>query len=272
MTKLQLTRVCASCGIKKPLPAFLQLSSARGTSYGAICSECRRTVIKPKQPLVKKEDKAKDAEGHGSSSTGFRIGAKAKITAELEKRRQRQNLNDLYEKTSKKRTEIRGEKLSQLDIKQKLEKQHKTFIDNKKRGFLSDTAKKTSVSKHHVAQKARQRSGLPLLDKHAHEAEKREALAQHELKLTTIDLTLPFRDPQFSEIRHQSSVFLQFKQWLGSGAPMAKASVLKALERIYNNSQLNANNKTDKKHNKETQNVLREYVDKQFPHSSTRKR
>jgi hypothetical protein len=271
----QLTRVCTSCGIKKPLAAFLQLSENQGTTYGAICSDCRRTSARLKQQSDTKD--AKDTEGQTSSD--FRIGARAKITADREKQRQRETIVERYEDESKKKLELNTEKLSQSEIKQKLEKQHKVYIDAKKRGFLSSTNKKTIADKQTFD---RQKTTGHLVDQHhteqtnLAEAKKTEAL-QHELKLTTIDLTLPFLDPQFSEIRHQSKVFLQFKQWLGAGAPMAKVSVMKALERIYNQSQTKLNKFTisDKKNidqKRDTQSPLVEYVEKQIGPSSSRKR
>ena len=69
------TKTCSSCGLKKPLSAFIQVSGPQGRHYGNICATCR----------------SKDAKDKGSSSPfdevsdlklKLRIGAKERVFIE----------------------------------------------------------------------------------------------------------------------------------------------------------------------------------------------
>src|SRR5690349_18583867 len=91
MTDQKPTRVCASCGIEKPLAAFLQLSEKHGTVYGNICVTCRS-----EGKTLKKEDKTEDE--RTTNPTGARIGAKEKIYADEDNKRHLKNLKELYRK------------------------------------------------------------------------------------------------------------------------------------------------------------------------------
>jgi len=113
----QLTRICSSCGVQKPLSAFLQLGGTQGTTYGTICSDCRRSVLAPKQPPSQKE-------GDESTKSGFRIGAKAKITADLEKKRQFQDLKESHQIEKRRREELKEKTEVTKEIKEKAEKDH----------------------------------------------------------------------------------------------------------------------------------------------------
>lgn len=267
MDKLnQLTRVCSSCGIKKPLSAFLHLGG-QGTTYGAICSDCRRAGLG--KPVASKEDKEKE-----TTSSGFRIGAKQKVFSDLQKQRQFQDLKETYRKDFLKRENFKSEKLFNTESIQKAEKQHRKFyIEAKKQGFLAGSKTPESKQKQ-VAEKAKvqfhEERAQQEKTAHVTETKRREDLFDYTLKMTTVDFTVPYLDPQFTEIRYHNPVFLRFKQWLGSSAPMAKQSILKALEKMYNKDSNQVKQELHGKTSKEKvskelgkeKDVLLEYIDK----------
>lgn len=268
----QLARVCTECGVKKPLSAFLQLGGANGTTYGMICSECRRTSIQPKQSTPK------DTEERSSSSSGLRIGAQQKIAIESEKKQQHKDKKELSHIEEKNRDELKAEKLLREESKLKSEKEHRIFyIETKKQGFLSNIANKAPVAKQvfNAQQiKDNRAESVRKAELNNDQTSKQDAATQQEIKLTTIDLTLPFLAPQVTEMRHNSSTFLQFKQWLGGGAPIGKAHVLKNLESIYKKVEMMQNKQSQDKLNKKSiqKDPLIEQIEKSVGPSSSRKR
>jgi hypothetical protein len=257
----QLTRTCSSCGIQKPLSAFLHLGGTQGTTYGTVCSDCRRDVIAPKLPALK------DRDDSTSTSAGFRIGAKAKISAEMEKKRLSLDKKESNLIEVRKREYLKIETEINTEQKEKAEKEHRRFyLDTKKQSFLTGT-KTAPLNKLPLATQTAEIKGPGRsADEKTRqlESKKLEEIIDNELKLTTIDLTLPFADPQVSEIRHHSSLFIQFKQWLGGGSPIGKASALQALEKLYTDRSRPEHEKKD---------PLIEYIDKTWgPSSSSRRR
>ena len=124
MTVKKLTRVCASCGIEKPISAFLQLTGAHGTTYGAVCATCRsRDARKAKTPAPKDES--------SSSTSGHRIGAKQKAFIDKELYRQLKEFQESDKKERNKKEELTKEKFEKVSTKEKAEKLHrKTYIEN----------------------------------------------------------------------------------------------------------------------------------------------
>lgn len=128
----QITRTCSSCGLEKPLNAFLQLTDTRGTTYGSICVTCRS------EGKGEKVEKKQTEEEGKTTPSGARIGAKEKIYAEEEKKRSLKNLKELYRKDQRvidDKAQLKIEKIAQKQFEEKTHRE--TYIEaKKKRGFL----------------------------------------------------------------------------------------------------------------------------------------
>src|SRR5687768_6217023 len=84
-SNLSLTKICQSCGEKKPLTAFLQLTDAKSTTYGNICAACRKTDIERKKAQEKENT---------TSTTGVKIDSKTKVQSEIDKRELRKQTEE----------------------------------------------------------------------------------------------------------------------------------------------------------------------------------
>jgi hypothetical protein len=277
----QLTRVCTSCGVKKPLAAFLQVSGSQGTTYGAICSDCRRTVMQPKKPTLK------ESEERSSSSSSLRIGSQQKIASEIEKRRQYKDLKESHQQDAKDRDQATEEKLERAEVKEKAEKDHrKFFIDVKKQGFLS-TAKKTTVTTKQsvTVQKTNEIKRRDIsedtnrkVESQITDTRKAEETSEFQANMLAIDLTIPFADPQFSDSRF--TLALKNNRWLKNGAPIAKVQIQKSLDQLYNSvvqqqKHFSTKQVQDKKHlqtEKEKTDPVLEQINKSWGPSSKRGR
>src|SRR5260221_9265818 len=98
-SNVSLTKTCSSCGLQKPLSAFLQLSSQSSATYGNICSACRKTnaenVATPKEA----------EEESTTSKTGLKIDAKTKVKSELDKLEFIKQVEENYHEERDKNTE-----------------------------------------------------------------------------------------------------------------------------------------------------------------------
>src|ERR1700722_17983588 len=100
----QLSKTCVSCGLQKPLTAFLQISGPEGSSYGNVCSTCRGSGLGRKIVIPAVEEE------HSTSSTGLKIDAKAKQQIEREKKRKSEEKNVLEHKEEQKHEKESQEK------------------------------------------------------------------------------------------------------------------------------------------------------------------
>ncbi len=123
----QLTRICTSCGMEKPLSAFLQMGP-QGTSYGAICITCRNQKTK-KSPT----DEAFQEEGDETTlPPKNRIGTKQKASIDKEQNRQIKDLKDLLKQDLKRKEELSHIKLEKKWIENKsYKKHHQLYLDKK---------------------------------------------------------------------------------------------------------------------------------------------
>jgi hypothetical protein len=77
-----LTKTCSACGMQKSLSAFLEASGPQGTTYGSICSACRKTG------MDNPSDAKADDEGAPTEFTHklkHKMDAKSKIFGEVDK-------------------------------------------------------------------------------------------------------------------------------------------------------------------------------------------
>lgn len=109
-----LQRICTSCGLTKPLSAFLYISSTRGTTYGALCSACRGAEKLRKQTNKTEEDA-------GSTTLKLRIGAEEKIhiEKEWERRFKEKTQSALEEKKKKEKSQAVKTEDTELEEREK---------------------------------------------------------------------------------------------------------------------------------------------------------
>jgi hypothetical protein len=227
-----LTRVCTSCGVKKPLSAFLYVSGAQGTTYGTICSDCRRTVTQPNKNAPKESDE------HSTSSSGLRIGSQQKIATTIEKRRQHKDLSESYEQEAKDRDQLKEEHVEREETKEKAEKDHrKFFIDVKKQGFLgkktiADTKQTTTIQRiNTIRDRETTEASNQQSENRTVENRKVEANAEDEISALAVALTGTQVDPQHAEVR--STLALKVGGWFRSGKPISNASIKTSMEHTH---------------------------------------
>src|SRR3990167_11420340 len=102
-----LSKTCAACGLQKPLSAFLQLTDA-GTSYGNICSTCRKAGADIKKPKTEAEDSTTSVSGH-------KIDTKTKIHGDIDKKQIKQRTEELYHEDRKKDEIIESIKIEKTE-------------------------------------------------------------------------------------------------------------------------------------------------------------
>ncbi|MBA3662521.1 MAG: hypothetical protein H0W64_12385 [Gammaproteobacteria bacterium] len=124
MNNPTLTKTCSSCGIQKPLAAFLEMGGPEGTTYGTICASCRKA----------NRDKPRNKEHDDSttSHTGLKIDAKAKVQDDTDKKeRLVRTEEEYYEEREKEFEEDKLQtKKSQVNIK--AQKQHRESFLNRR--------------------------------------------------------------------------------------------------------------------------------------------
>ncbi len=213
----QLTRVCSSCGIQKPLSAFLQITAGQGTTYGAVCASCRskeaREQIK-KNPL--------EEEKSSGTQAGARIGSKQRVAMEKERIRllKEEKENEITE--TKKQDSLTADKFDRTEKLEKSEKTHRDEIEAKrKRGFLTQRIRVSSQAM--IGQKFEDRNSAS-----AHFNEKQQGIEtkkiedaiKHELRLTSVDVSAATPG---HVTRVDNPTFRAFMSWLGTSAPIVQA-------------------------------------------------
>jgi hypothetical protein len=207
-----LTKTCSSCGLKKPISAFLQLAGAQSATYGNICASCRKANLDKPTHKETDEGTVRDAD--------HRIGAEEKLHGDLGKKLEHQRIEDLYVKEQEK------DEKQQLQQTQKDEsmaadaKMHrKNYLE--KRSFLNTTAKtadstRTTSTRQQIERQARIAHGLD-------HASKQEQAAREEQKQTEIDLSSPFEDTLISgKEKFKGDAIKRFAALIGANSPFAR--------------------------------------------------
>ena len=190
-----LTKTCAGCGLSKPLSAFLQLSGSEGSSYGNICSSCRKTNL----------DQKKNSEPHESTSStsGLRIDSKVKVKTDIDKKEQHQSIEELYYQDRDKAEERQVQKTLKTEKIEKDEKKHR-------KDFLSKSSFLDNMNKKPQQPQSQPLTVNSLSQETVEDLEKR------------IDFTAPFIDTQIAGKLKYGSEFLKVKAWLGGAAPIVQ--------------------------------------------------
>lgn len=216
----KLTRVCLSCGLDKPLAAFLQITGTQGTVYGNICSTCRSNQARTKVNTPQLDEEA-------AGSSGLKIDSKTrfkmeKIQLELDQKKHQEKLDH-----TEKRDKQALEKSTSIDIKEKAERYHRKEIETKKQTkFLSDKKQSTPSEKTFIIDQQKPS----------------ETAAQEEvLKQSAIDTSQLYLDSQHGELKFQSEIFKRFKDWLGNSANF------RTIERLYHRKENQPTGTTEQK-------------------------
>lgn len=240
----KLIKICSSCGEKKPLSAFLQLTTTEGTTYGNICTDCRKSGL---------DKSKKEQEESTRGDTGFKIDTKARVAGEIDKKKAKQQTEELYHEEREKKEETSTQKKEQTKHIAAREKEHRSW----KNAFISTAIKSKNqmdVSPPDVTQKAEQAT----IQQTREEAVKTQAVKE-EQQLKTIDTSLGSFLPSQTgfQQKYQSIAWQQFKTLLGASAPINR--VLDAAAK---------KNETTKENKKES---LTDYIEKTWGPSSRKK-
>jgi hypothetical protein len=186
-----LSKNCSSCGLQKPLSAFLQISGPEGATYGTICSSCQKTNL-----TASKTPKT-DSDGGTSRDSDNRIGAEEILFDAIETEKNKRQQDELNQKE-----EENDELIASMHIEKsaKIAKDEKEHRENylHKRSFLD--AKKNPATYN-------QSQVFGGTDQAALEAK--------------IDLSAPVIDTMIAgKEKHKGALFNQFKSWLGTGTPI----------------------------------------------------
>lgn len=124
------TKICTSCGQRKPLSAFLQMNKSGTVSHGQICASCRKTLAENAKRMQAGEDA-------GTQETGHKIDTKARMKAERDKRQLATEVNENYhENRDINASDIKSSEQKQ-ELKQQTEKKIRSSIFSKQ-SFLSE--------------------------------------------------------------------------------------------------------------------------------------
>ncbi|MBX3709865.1 MAG: hypothetical protein KIT56_04715 [Gammaproteobacteria bacterium] len=190
-----LTKTCNSCGLQKPMSAFLQFTGSQGATYGNICAACRKsnneTLDSPKEP-----------EESTTSTTGVKIDAKTKVKGEIDKREYQKQIEEQYFEDREKQDEKLIKAIQKTQHLAKDEEKHrKNFLE--KHSFLDNSKKPQSTSSSSVFGGEDHKIKEGKLDFAAGPVEYTRVAGQ--IKLT------------------QSPIYQAFKNWLGN-APIVSAA------------------------------------------------
>ncbi len=194
-----LTKVCAICGLQKPLTSYLQWQEGAGATYGNACADCRKAGL----------DKEKlDRDETTVSTTGNKIDAKAKVAADIDKLQHQQDSETEYFKEREENA---------LDINRVKEKnQHIAQSEKSHREEYLRT-------KSFLDQRNKVLGSQPTV--FGGEAER--------AKEAKIDLTVATIDTQIAgKVKFQTGEFNRFKTLLGGSAPIARGEAQKGKEAL----------------------------------------
>lgn len=180
-----LTKTCTSCGIQKPLSAFLQLSSKESATYGSICSTCRQ---------ANRDKKPKDVEDASRTSTTATIDTKSKVQAEIDQKKQFQQTEEDYHAERDKDALNESDRTKKTDIGNKDQKKHRDSLLGRRSFLVAD--KKTPASStptERAAQTAAQEAH------NVDQVNKQETATKEDLKEKDIDLSAPVEDTRFGK-------------------------------------------------------------------------
>jgi hypothetical protein len=227
------TKICTSCGQRKPLSAFLQMNKAGTASHGQICANCRKTLAE--------NAKRPQGEDAGTQETGHKIDTKARMKAENDKRQLVTEVHENYhENRDINATDAKFSEQKQA-IKQETEKKIRTSMFGRQ-GFLSE--KKQTPTTQATTEAQQQAHAETQIQTEQQNTKEDRQKTQHDPSALQLDSAVA------GQIRFQSTSFQktrqEFLRRLGKDSPFMRAAE-------------NANKTNEKNKTKET---LEEHVEK----------
>lgn len=217
MAENTLHKTCISCGLQKPITAFLQISGPNGTIYGNACSTCRGSGA---GKVISIPDHNSDDERSGS--TGIVIDAKTKTYIENEKKQKTQRIKDGRLKEREKLENDVEEKFDRKSLIEEAEDKHrKEYIEPKKKeGFLSYQSGKpfqkisSFISADHDPGERKLTSETQTIA----EATQKSEASQIERRNTTEDFSGEVKDQHTAQINRQNPFFSAWEAFIGDSA------------------------------------------------------
>jgi len=264
-----LVRICAACGLQKPISAFLQLGGKQGAHYGNICSSCRSKGIteRPKESL---DDELSDTQAKN------RIGAKEKYEMDKEKKRQFDELVENHLEEVKKKEKLFTDKTEEELGQQKVERDRReNYLDYKsKQGPFDSEERKKTLTNEAIERGVRKditqtRQTSIQNQQNLQNTQLTEGIKKEHAQ-TGLDFTNAYFAPQTSEARFYSDVFQKFCTWLGNDAPIKRTMEQAFGKRMQNPAITPPTNqaRTDQNADKN----LTNYIDETMKPSSGRKK
>lgn len=234
-TTIGLKKTCGTCGQPKPLAAFLQLGGPKGTFYSNNCATCRGNKTGQNKGATQDDD------DRTTTSSGLQIDNKTRVKSDIEKLKQRKELDESY----------RDEHLKEIHEHEKQTEKKQIAIDDEKKhraSFFGKDTKKIVGKKtipHKSLDTAHSRGTAPipgtyektdLANKQIFNSDenlKLEKVAEYEHQLKTIDTTGPFIPSQTGRLQKYGEVLNEFM------ARNPSSPIAKALTSILNKTDLN---------------------------------
>ncbi|HSW93924.1 MAG TPA: hypothetical protein VLJ15_06200 [Gammaproteobacteria bacterium] len=175
--------------MEKPLTAFLYLTGRSGTTYGSICATCRGKGIT-------EESKKQTIEDEKAPPTyGLQLGVKQLAEIELQRKRDREDLQEKQEVESKKREEASQNEAESTELKENAEKlRREAWLENKQRQrFLDYQSKENPFSARAVLEQKKGHRFMESLvldeKRRAIDASRNTEVLQQEERNKTVDLS-----------------------------------------------------------------------------------
>lgn len=244
-TNPTLTKTCSSCGLERPLSAFLQVAGPQGTIYGNICASCRSGKVEKKAQLTEGEDGTR-------SSSGLKIDEKAKKKTDQVKKETKKEADEKYREEREKTKEQSLVKTDKIDKKMKFERKHReSFLQSMgdvHSKATTKTADKKSVSTYNDAAASKEAKAS------------NDAATIDEAKAKGFDAHSPQIPSQTgSLLKTQGVAFQAWLRTIGPSAAMARAFGV--------DKQMQKNTAEGKENKNET---AAEYADRNLPTSRKR--
>lgn len=222
-----LTRICAACGMEKPLSVFLQMSDAQGTSYSALCATCRGANASSQA------HKRPDDERTTTTTSGNWIGAKEKVAIEKQHFREMLETKQQHQEETKKREALFSEKNQQVNYLEKDKSQREEYLAAQKEGLLKYQPKQPPTHLQNPAAPTEKKSAgvtlQSLQQQHVLEEKKKvDSAVIEEKRNNEVDFSstaVPGQQAKYSN----NATIRAFASWVGSSAP-----VVSAMSQIFN--------------------------------------
>lgn len=124
------TKICSSCGERKPVSDFILRSALQGMVYGTICESCRKAKVKPNVPP---EDSTRSGSGlkiDGKAKTAIEKGVSEAIQKENEEYHTERDKDAVLEiKQTKQQVDQQEKELNHRETRKAQEKKSAVAVD-----------------------------------------------------------------------------------------------------------------------------------------------